>query len=203
MASNLAEWDEKHRAAAGAPPAEPASIVRELLPLLPRGLVLDLACGLGRHALLLAAQGQRVVAIDASAVAMETVEKRAHSAHWEVRHFPCLDDAIRSHAAGIHLLQANLDEIVIPASSFQLIFCFQYLQRSLFRPIEYALLPGGILLFETFTRAQLALTGGPRNPEHLLEPGELRTAFPTLHTLFYRELSAGQGIASLAAQKPV
>jgi SAM-dependent methyltransferase len=111
MPANQAEWDEKHRVAAEAPPAEPASIVRELLPLLPRGLVLDLACGLGRHSLLLAAQGQRVVAIDASAVALETVEKRAQAAHLEVRHSPRLDDAIRSHAAGIHLLQANLDDI--------------------------------------------------------------------------------------------
>jgi tellurite methyltransferase len=201
MPANLAEWDEKHRVAAGAPPAEPASIVRELLPLLPRGLVLDLACGLGRHALLLAAQGQRVVAIDASTVALEMIEKRAHAAHLEIRHFPRLDDAIHSYAAGIHLVQADLDKIVLPANSFQLIFCFQYLQRSLFRPIEHALLPGGMLLFETFTRAQLTFVGGPRNPEYLLEPGELRTAFPTLHTLFYRELSAGQGIASLAAQK--
>jgi hypothetical protein len=30
----------------------------------------------------------------------------------------------------------------------------------------------------------------------------LRTAFPGLHVLFYRELNAGQGIASLVAQKP-
>jgi hypothetical protein len=57
-------------------------------------------------------------------------------------------------------------------------------------------------VFETFTRAQLSYSGGPHNPAYLLESGELRTAFPGLHTLFYRELNAGQGIASLVAQKP-
>jgi len=59
-----------------------------------------------------------------------------------------------------------------------------------------------VLLFETFTQAQLEFAGGPRNPEHLLEMGELRNAFPELRVLFYGELRAGQGIASLLAQKP-
>jgi tellurite methyltransferase len=77
------------------------------------------------------------------------------------------------------------------------------LQRSLFAGIERALRPGGMLLFETFTRAQMGLSGGPQNPEFLLENGELRGAFPTLKTIFYRELHAGKGIASLLAQRPV
>jgi len=54
---------------------------------------------------------------------------------------------------------------------------------------------------ETFTSAQLEFAGGPRNPAYLLETGELRDAFPGLRVLFYRELRAGQGIASLIARK--
>jgi hypothetical protein len=99
-------------------------------------------------------------------------------------------------------VHANLEEIALPAHCFQLILCFQYLQRSLFRSIEQALMPGGVLLFETYTLAQMEFAGGPRNPDFLLEAGELHAAFPSLHTLFYRELRAGQGIASLAAQRP-
>jgi hypothetical protein len=64
-----------------------------------------------------------------------------------------------------------------------------------------ALEPGGVLLFETFTQAQLNYPGGPRNPAYLLEPGELRTSFPELLVLFYRELNAGQGIASLVVER--
>ena len=67
--------------------------------------------------------------------------------------------------------------------------------------MERALAPGGMLLFETFTRAQLEFEGGPKNPEFLLECGELRVAFPGLRLLFYRELRAGKGIASLLARK--
>jgi SAM-dependent methyltransferase len=104
--------------------------------------------------------------------------------------------------SGIRLIQANLEELRLPEASFSLILCFHYLQRALFPQIARALRPGGLLLFETYTRAQLDCPGGPRNPAFLLEPGELRNAFPELRTLFYRELHAGQGIASLVAEKP-
>jgi hypothetical protein len=67
--------------------------------------------------------------------------------------------------------------------------------------MQDALVAGGVLLFETYTRAQLEFDGGPKNPEYLLHCGELRTAFPRLQTLFYRELRAGKGIASLLARK--
>ena len=103
---------------------------------------------------------------------------------------------------GIDLIHADLERAILGADSFSLILCVQYLQRSLFGQMERALAPGGMLLFETYTRAQLEFSGGPRNPDHLLEQGELRTAFPSLRLLFYRELRAGKGIASLIAQKP-
>jgi SAM-dependent methyltransferase len=203
MLANTTEWDNKHRlAAAEGKFGEPASIVRELLPLLPPGPALDLACGLGRHTLLLAARGQRVVAVDASTAALNGLEARARSANLTVHRHAYLKDAASSSKGGVQLVQADLEEISIPANSFQLILCFQYLQRSLFRSMEHALTPGGLLLFETFTRAQLEFSGGPRNPDFLLDRGELHSAFPSLHSLFYRELRAGQGIASLAAQRP-
>ena len=200
MPANLIEWDARHRDAALAPPAEPASIVTEWLPLLPSGPALDLACGTGRHTILLAGRGQFVNAVDWSGAALDVLENRARNAKIPVSR---AEDASapESRAGGIRLIQANLEETHLPEAFFSLILCLQYLQRSLFPQIAAALRPGGVLVFETFTRAQLNYSGGPRNPEHLLESGELRTAFPSLHTLFYRELNAGQGIASLVAQK--
>jgi SAM-dependent methyltransferase len=101
----------------------------------------------------------------------------------------------------MNLVREDLERTEIPERSYDLILCIQYLQRSLFRQMARALRPGGVLLFETYTRAQLEFAGGPRNPSYLLETGELRKAFPELCVLFYRELSAGQGIASLVAKK--
>jgi SAM-dependent methyltransferase len=200
MSPNLAEWDARHREAAQKPPAEPASIVLEWLPLFPEGAALDLACGTGRHSLLLAARGQAVTAVDWSAAALDVLENRARKAKIHVTRADA-GDLTKLRSRGIHLVHNDLEQIQLPEISFSLILCIQYLQRSLFSQMVRALLPGGVLLFETFTRAQLNYSGGPRNPAHLLDPGELRTAFSGLHLLFYRELNAGQGIASLVAEK--
>jgi len=200
-ADALAEWDEKHRAAAagGATP-EPASFVRELLPLLPQGPALDLACGTGRHTLLLAARGQHVTAMDGSAVALDILAQRALELNGPVRRSHDAGDAGRSRS-GIELIHTNLEHVTQPQSRFAVVLCVHYLQRSLFQQIERALRSGGMLLFETFTRAQLEFAGGPKTPDFLLDIGELRTAFPALRLLFYRELRAGKGIASLIARK--
>lgn len=203
MPANASEWDERHRAAAQGLLPEPASIVRELLPLLPAGPALDLACGTGRHTILLASRQQPVVAVDWSPAALDILKQQAKSLHFEVHPANNLDTAAAGAVRGIQLVQADIESAVLPADCFSLILCVQYLQRSLFPQIERALRPGGVLLFETFTRAQLEFTGGPRNPLHLLELGELHGAFPGLEVLFYRELRAGQGIASLLARKPV
>ena len=202
MAASASEWNAKYRAAAEEAPAEPAEFVRELLPLLPLGPALDLACGTGRHALLLASRQQPVTAVDSSDVALEILEGRARASRCAVSRIKrTAEVAHRQH--GIQIWYANLEEVSLPAQAFSLVVCVNYLQRSLFAQIERALVPGGVLLFETCTVAQLEFAGGPRNPKYLLESGELRTAFPALRSLFYRELRAGKGIASLIARKPV
>jgi tellurite methyltransferase len=203
MPGNASEWDKRHRNAAQASRLEPASIVRELLPLLPLGPALDLACGAGRNALLLAERHQPVTAIDWSGVALDILELRARQAHLHTRRIRSPASIQANTAGGIELLQIDLDSANLPPDSFEVILCVQYLQRSLFPQIEKALRPGGALLFETFTRAQLEFDGGPRNPAYLLESGELRKAFSSLEVLFYRELSAGQGMASLLARRPL
>ncbi|HXN53996.1 MAG TPA: class I SAM-dependent methyltransferase [Candidatus Acidoferrum sp.] len=201
MTASAPEWNAKYRAEAEKSPPEPAGFVRELLPLLPLGPALDLACGTGRHTVLLASRHQPVTAVDSSAVALEILERRAHASHCEVTRMErAAQGANRRH--GIQLWQADLEEVSLPAQAFPLVLCVNYLQRSLFSQIERTLVPGGVVLFETYTLAQLEFPGGPRNTNYLLEPGELRTAFPALRILFYRELRAGKGIASLIAQKP-
>jgi tellurite methyltransferase len=201
MPTNLSDWDAEHRAAAENGLAEPSSIVREFLPLLPLGPALDLACGTGRHALLLAARHQPVTAVDGSSVALEILQKGARAAHLAVELAKGPEISAETRHGHIRIVRADLESAVLPETSFALILCVHYLQRSLHPQIERALFPGGILVFETYTRAQLEFSGGPRNSAYLLESGELRTVFPTLELLFYRELRAGQGIATLVAQK--
>ena len=201
MPSSRADWDAKHSLAAKEAVEAPAGILNELWPLLPAGAALDLACGRGRNAIFLAGHGRPVTAVDWSAAALDLLEKRAQTLDLAVRRIDRLEQA-KPGRAGIDLVQADLERAELGADGYFLILCVQYLQRSLFPQICRALRPGGMLLFETYTKAQLDFAGGPRNPEHLLDRGELRRAFPELQTVFYRELRAEQGIASLAARKP-
>ncbi len=56
-------WEERYRGAvAGA--AEPSVV--EMLPMLQRGIALDVAAGIGRNSIALARAGLRVVAVDFS-----------------------------------------------------------------------------------------------------------------------------------------
>ena len=200
MPHTSSQWDQRHRAAAGQT-AEPATIVAQLLPLLPQGTALDLACGLGRHALLLAARGQAVVAVDYSPVALDRLEQRARAARIEVQRSKCAALPKTAAKHGIHLVEADLEHAILPHDSFSVILCIQYVQRSLFPQVERALRSGGVLLFETYTSAPWQLPGGPKNPAYLLQEGELRDAFPNLHLIFYCELCAEKGVASLLAQQ--
>ncbi len=202
MPSSEAEWDGKHSLAAKEAAEAPTGILTELWPLLPGGAALDLACGRGRNAIFLAEHGRPVTAVDRSAAALDILEQRALSLKIPVRRIRRMDEAKQATRLGIDLVEADLESAELEVNGYFLILCVRYLQRSLFPQICRALRHGGMLLFETYTKAQLDFPTGPRDPAHLLDRGELRRAFPELETVFYRELRAEQGIASLAARKP-
>jgi hypothetical protein len=64
-----------------------------------------------------------------------------------------------------------------------------------------ALRPGGVLVYETFTRAQAA-RGKPTNPAFLLEPGELIELVRPLEVLADREGDyEGRMVASVIARR--
>src|SRR5260370_6421820 len=157
MAASASDWNAKYLAAAEEASAEPGEFVRELLPRLPLGPALDLACGTGRHTLLLASRQQPVTAVDSSDVALEMLEKRARASHYVVSRIErAAQVGHRQH--GIQLWHTNLEEVNLPRQAFSLVVCGHYLQRSLFEQNELALVPGGVLLFESYTVAQHLIT---------------------------------------------
>jgi hypothetical protein len=100
------------------------------------------------------------------------------------------------------LWAADLEHTVLPASRFDLLVCTRYLQRNLFAALGDAIKPGGIVLYETFTVRQRQHGTGPRSPDHLLEPLELRKAFSGWTELEYDEVDKPEALARLAARKP-
>lgn len=118
----------------------------------PGGRVLDLACGMGRHAVHLAGLGLRVTALD---VDLE------------------LSAPVRD-TSGVAWLAHDLEADAWPFESgvWQGIVVSNYLHRPLFPHLLAGLAPGGVLIYTTFAFGQQRF-GRPRDPAHLLMPGEL------------------------------
>jgi len=88
-----------------------------------------------------------------------------------------------------------------PEGVYDVVVVVHYLHRPLFPALQAALRPGGILVYETFTRAQ-AERGKPTNPAFLLEPGELRDLIGPLDLLVEREGDfEGKMLASVIARR--
>ena len=75
----------------------------------------------------------------------------------------------------------------VRGTNFGAILVSRYLHRPLMPWIEEALMPGGLLLYETFTVAQRELGWGPKRDAFLLQPGELPKLTPRLIPLVYEE----------------
>jgi hypothetical protein len=58
-----------------------------------------------------------------------------------------------------------------------------------------------LLIYKTYTSEQAKLPEGPKNPAHLLEPGELLRLAAGLQVLHYREEVAERATAELVARK--
>ena len=135
--------------------SEMASLwVERFLPLITAGgSVLDLACGKGRHSLLLAERGYRVEAVDRDADALA---------------------AISARAPGIVTRAADLEGGPWPYHGcvFDGIVVTNYLYRPLLPMLLNALDVNGVLIYETFMTGNEKF-GKPANPAFLLRPGEL------------------------------
>ena len=120
---------------------EPSAWVLRFLHLIPAGgRVLDLACGKGRHTRLLADRGHPVTAVDIDVSGIADLAQRP--AHREY-------------------VQIDLETGAQPFSSeqFAAVIVCNYLHRPHFAWLADILLPGGVLLMETFARATKFMVG--------------------------------------------
>ena len=148
------------------------------------GRALDVAGGVGRHAIYLAERGWLVTLMDISDAALKQARREAE--HRDVH---------------IFAEQTDLTDVQLPEDAFDLIVGFFYLERSLLSQIATALRPAGMLIYKTYTTEQEKLSGGPTHPMHLLQSGELKRAFAELEILYYSETSEDKAVAELVARK--
>jgi SAM-dependent methyltransferase len=133
------------------------------------GVALDLACGLGRHALWLASRKWQVSGVDLSDVAIGKLRQAALELN-----------------VNLDLLVGDGAEYKFEPTRFDLIVLFYHLDRSLFPQIISALKPGGLLICKMSLQwdSDEGLTAVKANP---LGRNELPLLVPELHVLYQEE----------------
>ncbi len=156
----MTDWDERYQRGEHTDD-EPHRLIIEFASTIEPGRALDLACGVGRHAIWFAERGWRVTAVDNSRVAIEILRRRAGE-----------------RGLAIDSLVADLErrEFTIEPEAYDLILNCHYLQRDLFPAIKAGARIGGVVI------AVIAMVDDdpqikPMNPAFLLKPGELRAEF--------------------------
>jgi SAM-dependent methyltransferase len=183
-------WDKKYREHSHSslePDPFLVSAYDEFLPGSAPGLALDVAGGVGRHAIWLAQHGWRVKLLDISEVGIKQAEENVHRAGMAASISAEICDLNTMHDLG--------------QQQYDLVLVFFFLQRELFPALISALKPGGLLIYKTYTTEQKNFAGGPSHPMFLLEPNELLRAFSSLRVLHYHENIREKGVAELVARK--
>ncbi len=149
--------------------SEPSAWVRRWTPLIrPKGTVLDVACGSGRHLRWLHSQGFAVTGVDRDAAAVEPLP------------------AVLGQNGRVVVADIESGPWPLNGETFDAVVVTNYLWRPLLPTIIGSVAAGGVLIYETFTLGNEAF-GKPSNPNFLLHPGELLWACAALQVVAYED----------------
>ncbi|MEP6964115.1 MAG: class I SAM-dependent methyltransferase [Polaromonas sp.] len=137
--------------------------------VVPSGVVLDVACGQGRHARWFYERNHAVVLVDRSQAAIESI-------------------ATIIPARCCEAVVADIENGPWPFSGrqFDAVIVTNYLWRPLLPTLIGSLAPGGVLIYETFTQGNETV-GKPSRPDFLLRPGELLEVCRALRVVAFED----------------
>lgn len=169
-------WNERYSSSEFAYGTEPNSFLMQNAKLL-TSPVLSLAEGEGRNAVFLASLGLDVLGVDASDVGLAKAQKLAESRgltiQTEVADLAAYEPP-ENYFGSVISISAHL-----PGSA----------RNRLYPLVERSLKPGGIILLESYTKSQLSRnTGGPKDPDLLLDLAELKQQFPNCELILGQEI---------------
>jgi len=170
-AEDRERWEELYSSHARAN-RPPSSWVLRTVTGLPNDLPLvDIAGGMGRHAIPIARLGRRVILVDIVFEAAATA---------------------RAAEATIDGVIADTANLPLAPGRFGVVLVTNFLDRTIFADLVRLVAPGGFLVYETYTTGHLELVNrgvarGPTTNDYLLRPGELPELAAPLTVIEYRE----------------
>lgn len=190
------KWETRYREGAYAERTHPSAYLKHALDVIvkppPSYKALDLACGAGRNALYLAANGFEVDAVDIASEALQRGQQAAAVA--SVDH--------------IFWREHDLDQTLDPAlTHYGLIIMMRYLDVPLLSDMAKRLASGGYLLSEVHLQTD-QVVAGPSSNNFRAAPGELKSAAEGLDIIEYTEGletdpdGSTVAVARLLARKP-
>jgi SAM-dependent methyltransferase len=190
MRSERDKWEEKYKTKDFSHDGPPSGLLMRWLPKLPKGRALEVATGLGRNALALAAAGYRVDAIDISPTGLAEAARRA-----------------RRRSLEVNWIEADLDVYPLPRARYDVVVSTFFLKRRLWPALRAALKPGGVIVFETHLLSPDE-QDGPTRKRHRLRPGELQRRFGDWEILdidegVFREGERMWSLGRVVARKPM
>ena len=182
--NDKAKWDVKYRTSAYTNSREPCEWLNDNADCLTgKGLALDIASGEGRNAVFAAEKGYQTLAIDVSVVGLDKARVLA-----------------KEKGVTIETRAADLDDWQFKQNAFDLVLCFNFLDRQIFPGIRNTLKPGGLIFYETFTVDYLKYSNFKK--KWVLKHNELLEVFSEFRILRYREIDHdNKAFASLVALK--
>lgn len=169
-------WNERFASDDFVYGTEPNSFLAQNVGML-RGPVLSLAEGEGRNAVFLASRGLEVLGVDGSDVGLAKAQNLA-----------------AARGLVIRTEVADLATYEPPENTYGSVISIwahlpSQLRRRLYPLVERSLKPGGIILLEAYSQAQLARsTGGPKDPDMLMSPVALEQEFPNCEPILCQEI---------------
>lgn len=148
---------------------QPAELLNRAIPYFNSNAhILDLACGSGRNGCYLSDLGYQLTYLDRQKDVLELIQRNHPNSHF-------INADLETHPS-----------YELPIKVFDALLVFRYLHRPLMPHIANALKPGGIIVYETFNHQQASI-GRPRNPDFLLNDGELMASFSDFDVLYQFE----------------
>lgn len=181
----VVNWNKRYREGFYNGATNPHALLAKFWTAIPGRYVADIAMGNGRDALFLSEKGFFVTGLESSIeainIAKETMAQKNLLVH------PVLGDA---------------RTLPYQENTFDCVLVFYFLERKIIHEIRALLKKDGIFIYETFLKRQNGIDR-QRNPDYLLDDGELIEYLKGFEILFYEEVIENNGDKRRAVARAV